>query len=144
VKVHQFERPNMKLVFNHYNGLSTSALSSCGVFTSYVSSSSSSSLQSIFFMSLPLHVLKCFISLHGVKGFWQYRHIVNFYFLWVAKCLFKLLSCVNVWEQFMSGHRNGLSLVWILKWSNKLCHFLNNLPHSSWSQMKAWDHLPVR
>ena len=39
------------------------------------------------------------------------------------------------------GQTYGLSLVWILRWSKKLCHFLKCFPQSSWSHFNTLIYL---
>ena len=50
---------------------------------------------------------------------------------WISICLVRLHSWVKLIWQCCSGHLYGLSFVWIIKWSKKLCHFRNTFPQFS-------------
>ena len=46
---------------------------------------------------------------------------------WVSRCFFWFEIWLKVNSQSSTGQRKGRSPVWILRWSNRLCHFLKSL-----------------
>ena len=70
--------------------------------------------------------------LNLVKNYFgQSSHLNFFWPKWISMCFMRLHSWVKLVWQFCWRHLYGLWLVWIIKWSKKLCHFLNTFEQFS-------------